>query len=78
MSELLQIGLEIFYSWSETGYICILHRVPAPDAPAGADPFSFEYNLAGYVDRLLLPGAVIILLMSGNGRDGRCFSLGIF
>lgn len=40
------------------GYWLLLWLVPAPDAPAGADPFSFEYNLAGYVDRLLLPGAV--------------------
>lgn len=40
------------------GYWLLLWLVPAPDAPAGADPFSFEYNLAGYVDQLLLPGAV--------------------
>lgn len=40
------------------GYWLLLWLVPATDAPAGADPFSFEYNLAGYVDQLLLPGAV--------------------
>lgn len=38
------------------GYWALLALVPAPDAPAGADVFSMEGTLAGYVDRLLLPG----------------------
>ena len=38
------------------GYWLLLRYVPAPDAPAGAHPFSPEGNLCGYIDRLLLPG----------------------
>ena len=38
------------------GYWLVLWLVPAPDAPAGVDPFSIEGNLAGSVDRILLPG----------------------
>ena len=37
------------------GYWLLLRFVPAPDAP-GADPFSFEGNLVGYIDRVLMPG----------------------
>lgn len=37
------------------GYWLLLAFVPAPDAP-GASPFSPEGNLAGYIDRILLPG----------------------
>ena len=37
------------------GYWLLLQFVPAPDAP-GADPFSFEGNLVGYIDRCILPG----------------------
>lgn len=40
------------------GYWALLSLVPAPDAPAGASPFSMEGCLAGYVDRLLLPGVL--------------------
>lgn len=36
------------------GYYLLLKFVPAPDAP-GADPFSREGNLVGYVDRMLWP-----------------------
>lgn len=38
------------------GYWLLLRFVPAPDAPAGAGPFSLEGNLVGYVDRCLFPG----------------------
>ena len=38
------------------GYWLLLRYVPAPDAPVGADPFSPEGNLCGYIDRILLPG----------------------
>lgn len=38
------------------GYWLLLRFVPAPDAPAGAGPFSFEGNLVGYVDRCIFPG----------------------
>lgn len=41
------------------GYWLLLWLVPAPDAPSGAGPFTFEGNLVGYVDRLLLPGAIL-------------------
>ena len=37
------------------GYWLLLRFVPAPDMP-GSDPLSIEGNLAGWVDRLLLPG----------------------
>lgn len=40
------------------GYWALLSLVPAPDAPAGASPFSMEGCLVGYVDRLLLPGVL--------------------
>ncbi|MCR5179899.1 MAG: DUF5009 domain-containing protein [Bacteroidaceae bacterium] len=38
------------------GYWLVLRFVPAPDAP-GADIFSEQGNIAGYIDRLLLPGS---------------------
>ena len=41
------------------GYWLLLWLCPAPDAPAGSGPFSFEGNLAGYVDRLFLPGVIL-------------------
>lgn len=41
------------------GYWLLLWLCPAPDAPAGSGPFSFEGNLVGYVDRILLPGAIL-------------------
>lgn len=36
------------------GYWLLLKYIPAPDAP-GADPFSREGNLVGYIDRILMP-----------------------
>ena len=41
------------------GYWLLLRFVPAPDAP-GADPFSFEGNLVGYIDRMLIPNHILI------------------
>ena len=38
------------------GYWSLLALVPAPDAPAGADVYSMEGTIVGYIDRLLLPG----------------------
>lgn len=38
------------------GYWLLLRYVPAPDMPAGTDPFSIEGNIVGYVDRSILPG----------------------
>lgn len=38
------------------GYWLLLWLTPVPGVPAGTDPYSFEGNLAGYVDRLILPG----------------------
>ncbi len=40
------------------GYWLLSAFVGAPDAPAGASPLSREGCLAGYVDRLLLPGSL--------------------
>ena len=39
------------------GYWAVMRFVAVPGAPAGADPWSVEWNLAAYVDRLLLPNA---------------------
>ena len=36
------------------GYWLLLRFVPAPDAP-GADPFSLQGNLVGYIDRCVMP-----------------------
>lgn len=40
------------------GYFLLLKFVVAPDAPAGADSFSKEGNIAYYIDRLLLPNHI--------------------
>ena len=45
------------------GYWAIMRFVSVPGAPAGADPWSPEWNLAAYVDRLLLPNPL------GKGAD---------
>ena len=37
------------------GYWAVMRYAAVPGAPAGADPWSSEWNLAAYVDRLLLP-----------------------
>jgi predicted acyltransferase len=37
------------------GYWAVMRYATVPGAPAGADPWSVEWNLAAYVDRLLLP-----------------------
>ncbi|MBQ6087800.1 MAG: DUF5009 domain-containing protein [Bacteroidales bacterium] len=37
------------------GYWLLLALCPAPDAPAGTDPFSYEGNLVGYIDRIIMP-----------------------
>ena len=39
------------------GYWAITRFAAVPGAPAGADPWSSEWNLAAYVDKLLLPNA---------------------
>ena len=38
------------------GYWLLLRFVPAPDAPAGADRYSMEGSIVGWVDRMFLPG----------------------
>jgi len=40
------------------GYWLLLKFIPAPDVP-GAQPYSFEGNLVGYIDRLFLPGRLL-------------------
>ena len=37
------------------GYWAVMRFAAVPGAPAGADPWSAEWNFAAYVDRLLLP-----------------------
>ena len=39
------------------GYWVAMRYVPVPGAPVGADPWSAEWNLAAYVDKILLPNA---------------------
>lgn len=39
------------------GYWAIMRIAVVPGAPAGADPWSPEWNFAAYVDKLLLPNA---------------------
>ena len=38
------------------GYFLLLRLCIAPGAPAGADPFSFEWNIAGWLDSKIIPG----------------------
>lgn len=40
------------------GYFLLLKFVVAPDAPAGADSFSIEGNIAYYIDRVLMPNHI--------------------
>ncbi|MGM9787535.1 MAG: acyltransferase family protein [Candidatus Cryptobacteroides sp.] len=38
------------------GYYLLLRLCLAPGAPAGADPFSFEWNIVGWIDSHIIPG----------------------
>ena len=38
------------------GYYVIMRFCPVPGAPQGANPFSMEWNIAGYIDSLIVPG----------------------
>lgn len=49
------------------GYSLLLCLVAAPDAPAGADPFSPEGNLVGWVDRQWLPGRILYKTFDPEG-----------
>ena len=40
------------------GYFLLLRFFVAPDAPAGADSFSKEGNIAYYIDRILMPNHI--------------------
>lgn len=40
------------------GYWALIALVPAPDVP-GADPFTMQGNLIGYIDRMITPGRLI-------------------
>ena len=40
------------------GYWLLIRFVPAPDVP-GADPFTMQGNLVGYIDRCITPGRLI-------------------
>lgn len=52
------------------GYYLLLRFVPAPGAPDGADPFSLEYNLAGHIDSLLMPGKLYLGTFDPEGLLG--------
>lgn len=49
------------------GYSLLLCLVVAPDAPAGTSPLSMEGNLAGWVDRHLLPGRLLYGIFDPEG-----------
>ena len=49
------------------GYWAVMRYAAVPGAPAGADPWSVEWNLAAYVDRALLPNP---LCKTGAGPEG--------
>ena len=49
------------------GYWALLALVPAPDAPAGADVYSMEGTIVGYIDRLLLPGKLYNKIFDPEG-----------
>ena len=49
------------------GYGCVLALVPAPDAPAGADPFSMQGCIVGWIDRHLLPGRLYLKTFDPEG-----------
>jgi len=49
------------------GYWALLALVPAPDAPAGADIYSMEGTIVGYVDRQLLPGSLYNKIFDPEG-----------
>ena len=48
-------------------YGCALAFFPAPDAPAGVDPFSLEGNIAGWIDRHVLPGRLYLKTFDPEG-----------
>ena len=48
-------------------YGCALALCPAPDAPAGVDPFSLEGNIAGWIDRHVLPGQLYLKTFDPEG-----------
>ena len=41
------------------GYFLLLRFIIAPDAPAGAGPFTKDGNIAFYIDRLLIPNNIL-------------------
>ena len=49
------------------GYGCVLALIPAPDAPAGTDPFSMQGCIAGWIDRHLLPGQLYLKTFDPEG-----------
>ncbi len=51
-------------------YYFILRFCSVPDAPSGSDPFSLEWNFAGYVDRILMPGRLYLKTFDPEGLLG--------
>lgn len=49
------------------GYWLLLALNVAPDAPAGAGPFSLEGNIVGYVDRMIMPGSLYLGIFDPEG-----------
>lgn len=52
------------------GYYLLMRFCHVPGAPAGADPFSLEWNLAGYIDRLIVPGKMYLGTFDPEGLFG--------
>ncbi len=52
------------------GYYLLMRFIKVPGAPLGADPFSLEWNLAGYVDRKVVPGVLYRDIFDPEGLLG--------
>ena len=52
------------------GYYLIMRFCLAPGAPAGADPFSLEWNIAGYIDQKVMPGILYLGTFDPEGLLG--------
>lgn len=52
------------------GYYLLMRFVTVPGAPLGADPFSLEWNFAGYIDQKVMPGVLYREIFDPEGLLG--------